>query len=157
MFDVLIRFGPLGVGLIFAVMSWGSWTSGEPPPWSVFGPKSTETVVESKVEEGRATNGSIRFMPVVTVTTSAQPQALEGLIPSFSNYSADMAANTVAAYPVGARVQVRWIDGEPMADRIDLFSMAHAVVLSLFAALFLFGGLLWAWAMGSGPKGKAKG
>ncbi len=152
MFDFLIRFGPLGVGLMLAVMSWGSWTSGEPPPWSLFGPKSTETVLESRVEEGRASNGSLRFMPVVKVTTPNQPQLLKGLIPAFSNYSAEMAADAVASYPVGGQVQVRWVDDKPMADRIDPFGMAHAVGLSLFAFLLVLAGTFWAWAMGRKPR-----
>lgn len=152
MFDFLIRFGLLGVGIVFAFMAWNSWTFGEPPPWSLFGPKTTETVVESRVWETRIGNGTTRFLPFVTVTTPGEAQQLEGLVPSFSNYSRSMAADTVCGYPAGAQVQVRWVDGKPMADRIDLFGMAHAVGISIFAALFLLAGLFWAWAMGRNPR-----
>lgn len=82
----------------------------------------------------------IHFAPVVKVTTPAQPQLQEGLIPSFSNDPADMAANAVATQPVGGQVQVRWVDRKRMADRMDLFGMAHAVGLSLFAVLLALAG-----------------
>lgn len=157
MLDFLLRFAPLGVGIVFAFMSWGSWTFGEPPPWSLFAPKTLETVLESRVEEGRAGNGSIRFTPVVTVTTEDGPGQVRGLVPSFSGFTQDMATKAVAGYPVGEDVTIRWVDGKPMADRIDAFGMAHAAFLSLFAAILLLGGLFWAWAMGSGGKAKAKG
>jgi hypothetical protein len=149
-FDFLLRFAPLAVGVVLSVMSWNSWTSGEPPPRSLFGPKSGDTVLESRVEEGRATNGSLRFTPIVIVTAPDGRQPLQGLIPSFSAFSHDMAASAVAAHPVGDTVSVRWVDGRPMADRIDLFSMAHAVGLSLFALVLLIGGSFW--AMGAKPK-----
>lgn len=151
-FDFLLRFAPVSIGIVFVFMSWGSWTFGEPPPWSLFGPRSTETVIESQVVEGRAGNGTIRFTPVVTVTTPLGPQQLQGLIPSFSSFSRDMASGAIAGYPVGGQVQVRWVGAVPMADRVDLFGMAHAVFLSLFAGLLLFGGLFWAWAMGAGKR-----
>lgn len=133
-FDFLLRFAPLVVGVVLSVMSWNSWTSGEPPPRSLFGPKSGDTVPESRVEEGRATNGSLRFTPIVIVTAPDGRQRLQG------------------ADPAGDTVSVRWVDGGPMADRIDLFSMANAVGLSLFALMLLIGGAFWAWAMGAKPK-----
>ena len=132
MFDFLLRFAPLAVGVALSVMSWNSWTSGELPPWSLFGPKSGDTVLESRVEEGRATNGSLRFTPIVIVTAPDGRQRLQG------------------ADPTGDTVSVRWVDGRPMADRIDLFSMANAVGLSLFALGLLIGGSFW--AMGAKPK-----
>ena len=132
MFDFLLRFAPLAVGVVLSVTSWNSWTSGEPPPSSLLGPKSGETVLESRVEEGRATNGSLRFTPIVIVTAPDGRQRLQG------------------ADPTGDTVSVRWVDGRPMADRIDLFSMAHAVGLSLFALVLLIGGSFW--AMGAKPK-----
>ncbi len=152
MIDFLIRVGPLGVGVIAALMAWNSWTFGEPPPWSVFGPKSAETVLESRVEEGRAGNGTTRYTPVVVVTAEGEPQQLDGLVPSFSSFSVDMATHAISGYPVGGEVQVRWVGGKAMADRTDLFGMAHAIFISVFAAVFLFGGLFWAWAMGRNPK-----
>lgn len=133
-FHFLLRFAPLAVGVVLSVMSWNSWTSGEPPPRSLFGPKSGDTVLESRVEEGRATNGSLRFTPIVIVTAPDGRQRLQG------------------ADPAGDTVSVRWVDGGPMADRIDLFSMANAVGLSLFALMLLTGGSFWAWAMGAKPK-----
>lgn len=136
-------------------MAWSSWTFGEPPPWSLFGPKTTETVLESGIVEGRAGNGTIRFTPVVTVTTSAGPSQLDGLVPSFSSLSRETATDAVAGYPVGGQVQVRWVNGKAMADRVDLFGMAHAIFLSVFAGFLFLGGLFWAWALGRGVRSSA--
>ncbi len=151
MFDFLLRFGPLAVGIVLASASWSSWTFGAPPPWSVFGPKTTETVLEARVLQTLASNGTTRFLPIVKVTAPGEVQQLDGLVPSFASYSREMATDAVSGYAPGEQVRVRWVDGKAMADRTDLFGMAHAVAMTVFAILLLLAGGFWAWAMGRKP------
>jgi hypothetical protein len=149
--QLLARFGLLGLALIFAAMAWASWQSGNPPTASLLAPREMAEIVSTQVVSGRASNGSIRHEPVVTIRwpDEASPaQTLAGLKPSFFDYRDAAARSIVADYPVGMLTPVRIIDGAPVADRIDLFGMAHAVFLSVFAFSLLVPGLLVAFLGG---------
>jgi len=154
MIDLLLRFGVLGAGLLCSLLAWQSWTFGAPPPASMFAARGEVTVVKSVVEEGRASNGSLRFTPVVEIATGDGVQPLAGVEPSFFGFDSRTSADIVADYPVGQTATVRWVDGVPMADRYDLFGMAHALFLTVFSAFLLILGGFLAWALGPDRKRK---
>lgn len=148
MINLLLRFGVLAVGLVMTLVVWQSWTFGEPPPWSIFAARGEAIVVKSQVEEGRAGNGTTRFTPVVEVQTQDGVQPLAGIEPSFFSFDNRTSTGIVADYPVGRAATVRWVNGRPMADRYDLFGMAHTAFVSLMTLFLLFLGGFLAWALG---------
>ena len=142
----LLRWGALAVAAVFAAVSWSSWRTGDPPPWSIVAPRADVQVVNSHVAMGRASNGSMRHWPVVTIDAGGCPEELVGLQPSFFDFDAGKSARIAARYRPGETVRARKVDGELTADRTDLFQTAHAVFLSLMAVAAGVVGLVMAVA-----------
>lgn len=148
---LLARFGLLGLGIVFALMANASWRMGTPPNWSLLAPREITSVVSAAVQSGRASNGSLRHEPVVHIAWPPGSQdsvALAGVRPSFFGYGEAEAGRIVADYPVGGLTSVRLVEGKPVADRIDLFGLAHALFLSVFAFGLLVAGTLAVWIVG---------
>ena len=57
-----VRFGLLGVGLIFAGLAWFSWDFGDPPSWTHFLPSEPALVVDSRspASPRRSRSGRLR-------------------------------------------------------------------------------------------------
>lgn len=133
MLTIALRFAGLAAAIALGLAAFSSWNTGAPPAWSFVAEKAQARVIESRVESGLISNGTMRHTPVVTVDHGAGPIALKGLEPSFFNHRQDGAAAIVADYTPGASVSVRMIDGVAMADRQDLFQTAHAAAMTLMA------------------------
>lgn len=148
---LIARYGLLALGLLFAAMAQASWMAGSPPNWSLFAPRDVAEVVSAGVASGRAGNGSLRHWPDVEIRWPAgtgETMPLEGLQPSFFAYGPSEAERLASAYPVGLLVPVRILDGRPMADRIDLLGLAHALFMSVFAFCLLIAGGFAVWLVG---------
>lgn len=136
---LLLRFGPAVVALVFVWISWGSWTFGDPPTHTTFGPRAEAVVVTSTVESGHV-NGSIRHTPVVSVRWPSEDgdvTPLGGLVPAFFAYDPFSAMEIAGDFTPGSRVSVRVYEGAPFADHLNLFGLAHAGFMSLFSLVLL--------------------
>jgi hypothetical protein len=152
---LLLRFGPLLVAAVFVLMSYRSWTFGDPPTWTVFGPRSEARVVSSQVVVGRAGNGTIRHEPEVNVawpSDATEAVALGNLKPSFYAYGADHAAEIAATFVVGETITVRVHDGRPHADVIDWFGLLHAAFISAFSLVIAAIAVLFLMMFGPGVR-----
>lgn len=134
----LILFA-LMLTFLFAAMAYSSWTGTDPAPSpaSAFAPR-TEAVVTAATVRRSITNGSTRYYPMVTVEwpkASGLSRAVEGLEPSFYTASEDKAKAIIAPFKVGDSTTVRVVDARPIADRHDLYRIAHALFLSVFSVL----------------------
>ena len=69
------RFGVLGLGVIFAYLACLAWTTGEPPPASLFGPRATAEVVEAHIVSWRQ-NGSLRPPTLVNLLRPLSPEVV---------------------------------------------------------------------------------
>ncbi len=154
MINLLLRFGVLAAGIALTIAAWQSWTAGDPPPWSMFAPRAEAVVASSTVHEGRITSGAMRYTPLVLIETPEGPRELAGVRPSFFSYDRQRSEEIAAAYPSGATIQTRLVGGVPTADRYDLFGMAHAITMAIFALMLLFLGSFLAVALGPGRKPK---
>ncbi len=135
-----LRFGPLLVATIFVLMSYGSWTFGTPPTWMQFGPRAEARVLTSKVDSYRIGNGTTRHEPVVEVTWppgNDSPVRLGGVVPDFFAYGNASASAIARSFVIGDTIAVRVFEGQPYADRIGWFGLAHATFMSLMSAVLL--------------------
>lgn len=126
----------LGLGLVLALFAFSSWTSGNPPPATLFAPRETVRVAAVEVLSGR-TNGSIRYRPRVTVLWRGEVMELAGLVGSFYDYRRASAEAAITGYAVGEAVTVKLVNAVPYADRTDWFTMLGAVWMSLFAVAIM--------------------
>lgn len=152
---LLLRFGPLLVAAVFVLMSYGSWTFGDPPTWTILGPRSEARVISSQVAVGRAGNGTIRHEPEVSVAwppDAPEAVALGNLKPSFYAYGADHAAEIAARFVAGETITVRVHDGRPHADVIDWFGLLHASFLSILSVVIAAIAVLFLMIFGAGPR-----
>lgn len=135
-----LRFGPLLVAMIFVLMSYGSWTFGTPPTWMQFGPRAETRVLTSSIESYRIGNGTTRHEPVVEVVWppgTDNPVRLGGLVPDFFAYGSASATAIARSFRIGDTIPVRVFEGEPYADRIGWFGLAHATFMSLMTLVLL--------------------
>ncbi|OJW63027.1 MAG: hypothetical protein BGO57_08880 [Sphingomonadales bacterium 63-6] len=130
------RLGILCIGLFCLQAAYFAWTTGDPPPASLFGPRAVASVVEAKVISGRQ-NGSLRHTPLIRLAWPSEPTKLRGLQGSFYNYRLESAEAAIRNYRAGDRITVRVVDGLPYADRNDWFRLGSAVWMSLFAGAIL--------------------
>ena len=130
------RLGILCIGLLCLQAAYSTWTTGDPPPASLFGPRAIATVVEAKVISGRQ-NGSLRHTPLVRLAWPSEPTELRGLQGSFYNYRLESAEAAIRSYRAGDAITVRVVEGVPFADRNDWFRLGSAVWMSLFAVIIL--------------------
>ncbi len=152
MLNFALRWGVLALAALFAAMSWSSWRTGEPPPGSILAPRIDAQVIDSRVDSGLTSNGTMRHRPVVTINTVNGAQELAGLQPSFFAYRQKHAERIAADYRAGESVRVRQVNGVLMADRIDLFQTAHAIFMSLMTLIIAAIGVVLAFAMKSARK-----
>lgn len=141
-----LRFGPLLVAMIFVLMSYGSWTFGTPPTWMQFGPRAEARVLASKVDSYRIGNGTTRHEPVVEVSWPPGTDSavmLGGMKPEFFAYGLTEATAIARSFRIGDTIPVRVFEGEPFADRISWFGLAHATFMSLMTLVLIGIGLLF--------------
>lgn len=127
------------LGLVFLHIAHAAWTTGSPPPISLFGAREIVLIVEAKVVSGRQ-NGSMRHFPQVTVLRASGLAELGGLTGSFYDYRQSSAQTAIASYAPGDAVTARIIKGSLFADRIDWFLFGAAVWMTLFASAILSAG-----------------
>lgn len=125
------------IGLLLTHAAMGSWTTGDPPPASIFAQRSAAGVVEARVASGR-TNGSLRHIPLVRVQWDGQVTELRGLTGPFYDHRYSSAQAALRHTVAGQSISVKVIDGAPYADRTDWLRFGGAVWLSL-CALFTLG------------------
>lgn len=143
--SLALRYGILLVGLVFALGSHAAWTTGDPPPSSLFIGTTAAVVVRAEVEAGLASNGSLRHLPRVDIRwpeTTGPAIGLRGLLPSFYGDRRADAERVLVGFVPGETVPVRIIDGHPYTDRIDWFRLLGALWLSLIAGILLVLGLV---------------
>lgn len=146
MMRIGLRFGPMLVALVFVLMSYGSWTFGDPPTWMQFGPRTETRVLASRIESYRIGNGTTRHEPVVEVVWPPGDESqvpLGGLAPDFFAYGSAAAAAITSSYTLGETITVRVFEGRPYADRIGWFGLIHATFMSLMTLVLLGIGLLF--------------
>lgn len=147
-----LRWSALAVAALFAVISWSSWRSGEPPPWSMFAPRIEAVVLESNIASGRVSSGAMRHAPVVRVDADGHAVEVVGLQPSFYDYDLADAEDIVDDFPEGAPVTLRRVGDKVMADRIDLFQTGHALFMSLMTLVIGLIGLLMSKVFTTPPR-----
>ena len=129
-----------GIGLMLTNAAIGSWTTGDPPPASVFAQRSAARVVEARVASATQ-NGSLRHVPLVLVKWDGQVTELRGLTGSFYDYRYATAETAIGDLVAGQPIAVRVVDSAPYVDRTDWLRLGGAIWLSLFA--------LVAWGAGA--------
>ncbi|HEV2516599.1 MAG TPA: hypothetical protein VGV07_15185 [Devosia sp.] len=123
-----------GIGLMLTNAAIGSWTTGDPPPASVFGQRSAARVVEARVVSATQ-NGSLRHVPLVLVQWDGQVTELRGLTGSFYDYRNGTAETAIRGIVIGQAVAVRVVEGALYVDRTDWLRLGGAIWLSLFALI----------------------
>lgn len=121
------------VALVFLHAAHAAWTTGDPPPISLFWAREIVRIVEVNVVSGRQ-NGTMRHVPQVSVLRDSGPTDLKGLTGSFYDYRRASAEAAIAGYVAGEAITVTVSDGAPYADRIDWFRLGAAMWMTLFAS-----------------------
>ncbi len=145
MLTLVLRYGVLFAGLVLIWLATVSARLGDPPPFSLFSPRATLVVENASVVTVPVGNGTRRTLPEIKVEWPRDSDVVtqvKGLQALTQRGDVAHARELVAANPTGSEIRVRIVNGQPMANRQDLFGTIHALGMGVMGLLIAGVGVL---------------